>query len=601
MIRFLFWRVAGLSLACSAVLLPLLLASRPIGRRYSAKTCYFLWLLLALRLALPVTIPQFRQTVTVEVPQYEIELEPHTFAEPQPVPAQPQTQTEGGGNATVSAGSPAVRRISLTKLLPGLWLAGMLACGLWLVLSYTLVRQTLLKSAWKACAEDEALLGALARELGCRRCPVLYRSERVGTPMLLGLFRPVVLVPVGEPDQDGVSLMLRHELTHLRRHDVACKLLFQLACILHWFNPLVWWMGREAGRNLELCCDEDVVRGKDGAFRRSYGEVLLKTAAGRGRFPTLSARMGGGKGHLKARLGNLFIKKKNSGALVCIVLAAAILGGSLVSCTGEIPDKDWKAVVTSLNSSAEMQEELEKINALIEQLEQEAKERLMMKSRSLAVQELADSVTVTREGVLSFTIPEGCREDGAWQLELRGRMVAGGIGGMSLHYGFDPAELEPGTRYTHDLSEQWAGITELYLSVALREESMVIDLLTDAASIVPSEWADGLSVGWYIRDAGGFGVDFYILLRANGTFEYYEGGLSSYIGMGTWSCDGETLCLADRVLENTHGIQYYYFKVAEGALIFQAEDSAEFMYLDVADGERFSLKPRPGYFAPDAE
>lgn len=245
-----------------------------------------------------------------------------------------------------------------------------------------------------------ALLGALGRELGCRRCPALYRSEGVDTPMLLGLFCPVVLVPAGELDQDGLSLMLRHELAHLRRHDVACKLLFQLVCVLHWFNPLVWWLGREAGRNLELCCDEDVVRGKDRAFRRSYGEVLLKAAAGRGRLPALSARMGGGKGHLKARLGNLYIKKKNSGALVCAVLAAAILGGSLVSCSGEAP--------------------------------------------------------------------------------------------------------EPGRRYTHDLSEQWAGITDLYLSVALGEESMDIDLLTDIAGIVPSEWADGLSVGWYIRDAGRF-------------------------------------------------------------------------------------------------
>lgn len=288
---------------------------------------------------------------------------------------------------------------------------------------------------------------------------------------------------------------------------VACKLLFQLVCVLHWFNPLVWWMGREAGRNLELCCDEDVVRGKDRAFRRSYGEVLLKAAAGRGRFPALSARMGGGKGHLKARLGNLYIKKKNSGALVCAVLAAAILGGSLVSCSGEAPEpgkrvNGWKAVVTSFRDPAD----------------KEAKSRHI--ADAAAVVELAESVAVTRQGVVSFTIPEGCREDGEWRLELKGRMVAGGIGGMGLHYGFDPAELEPGRRYTHDLSEQWGGITDLYLSVALGEESMDIDLLTDIAGIVPSEWADGLSVGRYIRDAGGFGGDFYILLRANGTFEY---------------------------------------------------------------------------------
>lgn len=66
--------------------------------------------------------------------------------------------------------------------------------------------------------------------------------------MLLGLLRPVILLPERASGGAEETLMLRHELLHLRRHDLAYKLLLLLVNGIHWFNPLVWWMGREASR-----------------------------------------------------------------------------------------------------------------------------------------------------------------------------------------------------------------------------------------------------------------------------------------------------------------------------------------------------------------
>ncbi|MBD5133945.1 MAG: hypothetical protein HDT38_05685 [Clostridiales bacterium] len=105
-------------------------------------------------------------------------------------------------------------------------------------------------------------------------------------------------------------------------------------------------------------------------------------------------------------------------------------------------------------------------------------------------------------------------------------------------------------------------------------------------------WPYGVSEMVYIRDAGGFGGDFSIRLIHDGSFVYYEGYLSSYIGMGTWTRDGDVICLADTVGEDVDriGIKYYYFRMDGGDLVFQAENSDRFMYLDVADGERFSRK-----------
>ncbi len=103
-------------------------------------------------------------------------------------------------------------------------------------------------------------------------------------------------------------------------------------------------------------------------------------------------------------------------------------------------------------------------------------------------------------------------------------------------------------------------------------------------------WPYGVSQMTYIRDAGGFGGDFAVTLNQDGTFSYYAGLLSSYIGMGTWTQEDGVVCLADEGLEGSAGIQRYYFTVEDGNLVFQAEKSAKFMYVDVKDGERFSRR-----------
>jgi len=103
-------------------------------------------------------------------------------------------------------------------------------------------------------------------------------------------------------------------------------------------------------------------------------------------------------------------------------------------------------------------------------------------------------------------------------------------------------------------------------------------------------WPYGVSRMTYIRDAGGFGGDFAVTLNQDGTFSYYAGLLSSYIGMGTWTQEDGVVCLADEGLEGSAGIQRYYFTVEDGNLVFQAEKSAKFMYVDVKDGERFSRR-----------
>lgn len=90
----------------------------------------------------------------------------------------------------------------------------------------------------------------------------------------------------------------------------------------------------------------------------------------------------------------------------------------------------------------------------------------------------------------------------------------------------------------------------------------------------------------YVYEKSGFGGDFTIKLNGDGTFTYYEGFLSSYIGMGNWALDGETLVLVN---DEAYGHQRENrFKIVDGDLVFQAENSSNFTHIKAADGEKFS-------------
>ena len=391
----LFLRVVWISLTCSVVLVPLLVGKGWLRQHVRAKALYVVWLILALRLVIPVDLSLPEPAVTVEAPSYQVALPARTPSANLPAGAQIEEPSAVAGQTAPEAAS-AVRTIPVTALLSALWLFGVLAAALVQGGGYLLARRRLLRDT-RPDLEAEAQAGQTAASLGLKRAVPVRRSGQVRTPMVLGLLRPVLLLPEGQAVDEVV---LCHELTHLKRLDLAYKALLVAACWLHWFNPLVWWMSRAASENLELCCDDDVAAGRDAAFRRKYGELLLSTAEEKPG-PTLSSRFGGSKQAMKDRLTNLFVKKKRGRLLACAAVAVLILVGGLVACEGRPAMTDMEAL-----------------------------------------EALEESLSYDGERV-SFTIPEGDRE---WNIHIAGRADTEELGGISLHY-LEGIDFVPGETY----------------------------------------------------------------------------------------------------------------------------------------------------------
>ncbi|MFR3921866.1 MAG: M56 family metallopeptidase [Dysosmobacter welbionis] len=269
----------------------MLLAPRLRGR-YAAGTLSVLWLVLALWMALPVPLSLPWTAVTVDVSALSsvtLPAAPRAPAEV-PEPAGPESGTAPGGTP---AAAPEGRPLPLLELAAWVWLAGGLALVGYQGAAYLLARRRLLRARSRA-RRRRGPNWRPGAELGLRRTPRL-QGQGGGRPSGGGTWEAGASAAGQALPADEREVVLLHELTHLRRHDLAHKALLFVPCAVHWFNPLVWWMAREAGRTLELCCDARVVRGRDEAFRRRYGTALLHLAAG-GRGPVLSTRFGGEDG-----------------------------------------------------------------------------------------------------------------------------------------------------------------------------------------------------------------------------------------------------------------------------------------------------------------
>ena len=175
-------------------------------------------------------------------------------------------------------------------------------------------------------AVEEARLAGIGGEIR------LLASPLAQSPMLVGFFRPTILLPLEHlPDSDA-RFILAHELTHFRRKDLWKKLLFLMVRCAHWFNPIVYLLNRDFSRWLETSCDEQVVSSLDRDQRKEYGRLLIDYApASRYAGPKLYVSFASCRYKLKRRISIMLNSNKKTRSLLGLVLAIALVVGCLAT------------------------------------------------------------------------------------------------------------------------------------------------------------------------------------------------------------------------------------------------------------------------------
>ncbi len=354
-----FRNLLEVSLFSPAVIVPLGLCSNLLGRRYGVKWRYLLWIIVAVRLVLPVqlSLPEPMEGMRVNLPAPVISAElPETLAVPESIPVEaagelylPESQWTGGAGDMLQPfpekeqekPNAGFRDFAAERLWL-LWIAGALIFAGWQGWKYAAFRRMLKRNSRKV--RDAALLDSyynLCREMELEKRPALYFCGVLPSPLCMGLFRQEIYINSEDREQSDMRLILKHELTHCKRQDLWFKALLLLARTMHFFNPFVHYMARLAERDIEYFCDVSVMQDCSLEERQAYSMAILRTVReGRQSGAVLTTAFSGGKKELKTRFENIFdmSAKKRGTALFTAAALAVCCGTAFVGCQAERAD-----------------------------------------------------------------------------------------------------------------------------------------------------------------------------------------------------------------------------------------------------------------------
>ena len=326
-----------IGLTVSAVAILLFLLRKTLKKRYPARAMCLVWAVLALRLLVPVQLT---------LPDPPVQVAPRTtyLTRTDFAPAQleqaglPVLELDGEittdrwvtqqqAQALTPNDMPSLISFDLGRLLAIVWIAGVLIFASWQLYHYLAFHYVLKKSSHPA--ERDMLLAVFAgqkQSLGITRDIQLRVTSTADCPMLAGFLRPALYLPDEALNAQDAAFIFRHELTHYKRGDLWLKLALVAARAVHWFNPLVHLLARFAQEDIELACDDAVVRGMDVAARRAYGETILRSVEAQVKKRALVSCFTGDKEGLMRRFEGLFDKNVKKRGMALVVAAAVLVG-----------------------------------------------------------------------------------------------------------------------------------------------------------------------------------------------------------------------------------------------------------------------------------
>lgn len=306
-----FYQILEASFYGSIVILAVLALRLALRKAPRSLVC-LLWLLVGLRLVLPfevesplslqphvgpivqnqqVTLPEF--TPTPAIPQ-----------ETAALPSSDNAETESPGTVVIQKDPVINGEVTVMDygvVAAGIWLAGLLAMGIGSVISY-----------WKL---KNRVREACLMEDNCWEC------GKTETAFVLGFFPPKIYLPV-RLSGEVRAFIVAHEKSHISRGDHWFKLLGYMVLSIHWFNPLVWIAYHLLCRDLEMACDERVVKAMDLGQRKAYSNALLSCA---GKHRSISAcPVAFGETSVKQRILSV-LRYKKPGFWISLLAAAALL------------------------------------------------------------------------------------------------------------------------------------------------------------------------------------------------------------------------------------------------------------------------------------
>ncbi|MBO5278735.1 MAG: hypothetical protein J6B06_04515 [Lachnospiraceae bacterium] len=373
--------------------------------RVPKKYSYFLWLIPFVRFICPVSL----QSVFSLLPK-----KTEAFYETTSVWLE-----QGAQNPQTWDNVPVLNQINLSSLAPTpqysadpLQILTAICSYIWVLVAIALVGYSLCR------------LFLLKRKLRMSIClrENIYLADEIDTPFVIGLIKPRIYLP-SDLEEKELEYVILHEQTHIRRHDAVIKAAAFLITLVHWFNPLSWAAFLCMGNDMEMSCDEAVMRALGQEKGAAYAGALLRLSVGRHRLQGIALAFG--EGNTKGRVKNIMKYKKPlmiTGVFALLVIAALILGLLTDPLSGgNEPEQETSVVMNDTQSQPETTAaaagEEETTSATVKKTETAASEK---ETESPVISYMAEGIPVeepaemfTGEGYVILIPLEGWKQEKA--------------------------------------------------------------------------------------------------------------------------------------------------------------------------------------------
>ena len=309
------------SLTMSTLALLYMSAMPLLAKHYSEKWRYYAWLIIIIGLIIPFR-PQWNNTLfTVEVPSSTSSI----------VHVNSDTPTHFPPTMSLFT------MVSVWQIIGAVWLAGVIIFIAYnSIKHYRFIKMT---KRWSKGVKDGYvifLLERLSSYMGIAQRIPIYICPCVGSPMMVGLIKPRILLPTLELPQDELCFILKHELVHYKRKDLLYKYFVLAATALHWFNPIVYLVAKAVNIQCETSCDAEILQNADIDTRQFYGETIIGVVKYQVKRKTaLSTNFYGGKKGMKNRISSIMdTRTKKAGTFIaCLLLLFALSTGVIFAAS----------------------------------------------------------------------------------------------------------------------------------------------------------------------------------------------------------------------------------------------------------------------------
>ncbi len=345
---------AAFSLSTAAATALLLLLSHISENRFSSASRYAIWAVIVVRMCIPLTLfPTFMTLETPAAPTeagYEtadradtssLSASSFTVNTPSSSPVSPSAVHSGASSAP-TAGRTSPRSLSPASLFTAAYSVAAASIFAVRLIGYNVTMKKIRRSLREPDAVAVGIFRRAAEEMGIKKAPALFVSDRVSGPILCGFFKKKIVLTESAMTSPRFENVIRHELTHHKRGDLYLKLLGELCVSVNFLNPAAYLAVFMMTREMEYSCDERVLSGHSEEERTEYGAAVLAVIKERrksGLGTALTTEFVSGKKGIKKRFRMIMDcgRKKRGTVVIAVAVLICIAAGSVISFKAASP------------------------------------------------------------------------------------------------------------------------------------------------------------------------------------------------------------------------------------------------------------------------